>query len=329
MNRIVRFHETGGPEVLRLETIDSPIPGPGEVRLRIRAIGLNRAELMFREGSYIKQAVLPSQLGYEAAGEIEAIGPGVGDFAIGDRVSVIPAFDIDRYSLYGEVSLAPARALVSVPDGVEWADAAAAWMQYGTAWGALVGLAKLAAGQTILISAASSSVGLAAIQIANMLGARAIAVTRRSDKAAALLAAGAAAVIATEEQDIVAEVMELTEGEGAHLVFDPVGGPTFPALVEASAIGGLVIVYGALSDAVTPLPMLTVLVRDITIKSYGFAAVMADDAQIEDMKTFVSEGLRSGALKPIIARTFALDEIREAHRFLQSNLQIGKVVVLP
>jgi NADPH:quinone reductase-like Zn-dependent oxidoreductase len=327
MNRIVRFHETGGPGVLRLETIDPPIPGPGEVRLRVRAIGLNRAELMFREGNYLHDPVLPSQLGYEAAGEIEALGPDVTGFAIGDRVSVIPAFDIDAYSLYGEVSLAPVRALVPVPDGIGWADAAAAWMQYGTAWGALVGVAGLSAGQSVLVNAASSSVGLAAIQIANMLGARPIAVTRRSDKTEALMAAGAAAVIAAEEQDLAAEVMKLTDGIGAQLLFDPVGGPTFPALVEASAVGGLVIVYGALSDAVTPLPMLTLLVRDIAIKSYAFAAVMQDDAQIEKMKSFVSEGMRSGALKPIIARTFSLDKIGEAHGFLHSNMQIGKVIV--
>ncbi|MES3100553.1 zinc-dependent alcohol dehydrogenase family protein [Sphingomonas faeni] len=329
MNRTVRFHETGGPDVLRLEPIEPPAPGHGEVRLRIRAIGLNRAEIMFRQGSYIQAPSLPSQLGYEAAGEIEALGPDVTAFAVGDRVSVIPAFDVDAYGLYGDVSLAPARALVAVPDGVDWADAAASWMQYGTAWGALVGVAGLKAGQTVLITAASSSVGLAAIQIANMLGARPIAVTRRSDKAEALKAAGAVAVIALEEQDVVSEVMGITQGRGADLVFDPVGGPAFPALLEALAIGALAIIYGALSDAVTPLPMLTVLVRDITIRSYGFAAVMQNDGQLREMKAFVTEGMRSGALRPVIARTFPLDEIVEAHRYLQSNAQVGKVVVLP
>lgn len=136
-----------------------------------------------------------------------------------------------------------------------------------------------------------------------MLGARPIALTRRSDKTEALKTAGAAAVIATEEQDLVAEVMTLTNGEGAHLVFDPV--------------------------AVTPLPMLSVLGRDVTIRSYGLAAVMRDDAQIEAMKRFVTEGLLSGALKPVIAHTFSLDEISDAHRHLEANGHVGKVIVTP
>lgn len=327
MPRSVRFHEAGGPEVLRLEEMAIPVPGPGEVRLRIRAIGLNRAEIMFRRGEYIQQPVFPTQLGYEAAGEIEAIGPDVEGFAVGDRVSVIPAFDIDAYGLYGEVSLAPARALVPVPDGVRWEDAAAAWMQYGTAWGALVGVAKLVPGDFVLVTAASSSVGIAAIQIARQLGARPIALTRGSAKADALLAAGAEAVVATEEQDLVAEVMKLTGGEGARVVFDPVGGPQFPKLVDATAIGGLIIVYGALSPDVTPLPMLGVLVRDVTIRSYGLAAVMRDDAQIAAMKAFVNEGLATGGLRPVIAKTYPIDEIVEAHRFLESNRHVGKVIV--
>lgn len=227
MPRTVFFDAFGDASVLRTEQITAPEPGPGEVRLRIRAIGINRAEVLFRAGHYVGEPDFPSQLGYEAAGEIEATGEGVTGWSPGDRVSVIPAFAIDAYGLYGEVSQAPACALVRVPDNMSWTDAAAAWMQYGTAWGGLIQQAKLSAGETVLIPAASSSVGLAAIQIARMAGATPVELTRRYDKAALLLDAGASAVIATEEQNLVEEVMKLTDGKGANVAFDPVGGPAF------------------------------------------------------------------------------------------------------
>jgi NADPH:quinone reductase-like Zn-dependent oxidoreductase len=327
MSRNIFFDETGGPEVLRFQDIDTPEPGAGEVRLRIRSIGVNRAEVMFRAGQYLHQPHFPATLGYEAAGEIEALGPDVSDFAIGDRVSVVPAFDIDKYGLYGEVSLAPARALVRVPKGQSWEAAAASWMQYGTAWGGLVRVAGVERGDVVLIPAASSSVGLAAIHVARMVGAVPVGLTRRSEKAAVLLEAGAELVIATEEQDIASEVMKFTGGKGAQIAFDPVGGPNFPKLVASTAVGGTVVVYGALSEQPTPLPMLDLLVRDVTIKSYAFAASMQSSEEMRDMTRFVSEGLKTGALNPKIAKVFEFSEVVQAHRFLEANGHIGKVVV--
>lgn len=323
----VTFSQIGGPEVLQFNEMQVPEPGQDEVRLRIRSIGLNRAEIMFRAGEYLHQPNFPATLGYEAAGEIEAIGTHVQGFAVGDKVSLVPAFDIDKYGLYGEVSLAPARALVKVPEGQDWVPAAASWMQFGTAWGGLVRVAGVERGDVILITAASSSVGLAAIQIARMIGAVPVALTRGSGKAAALLDAGAERVIATEEQDIVAEVMKFTEGKGARVVFDPVGGIDFPKLVASTAVGGMIVVYGALSEHSTPLPMLDVLVRDVTIKSYALAASMQSPEAMRDMTRFVSEGLRTGTLYPKIAKVFEFDEMVEAHTFLEANGHIGKVVV--
>ncbi|HID7510836.1 TPA: zinc-dependent alcohol dehydrogenase family protein [Enterobacter hormaechei] len=281
------FDAFGDASVLRTEHIAVPKPGPGEVRLRIRAIGINRAEVLFRAGQYVGNPDFPSQLGYEAAGEIEATGEGVTGWSPDDRVSVIPAFAIDAYGLYGEVSLAPERALVRVPDNMSWTDAAAAWMQYGTAWGGLIQQAKLCAGEIVLIPAASSSVGLAAIQIARMSGATPVALTRRSDKATFLLEAGAAAVVATEEQDLVAEVMKLTDGKGADVAFDPVGGPAFMTLVESMASGGRVVIYGSLSPDATTLPLVSMMLRDITLRAYAFAFEMHQDDKIEAMKNFV------------------------------------------
>ena len=327
MSTVVRFHEFGGPEVLRLEEMNTPEPGPGEVRLRVRAIGLNRAEIMFRQGTFLQPELL-SGLGVEAAGEIEALGVGVTGFAVGDQVSVIPIVDFGRSSLYGEVGLAPASALVRIPDGVDWTTAAASYGQYGATWAALSDVAAIKPGQSVLISAASSSLGVAAIQVANLLGARPIALTRRSKKKAALLAAGAAAVIASEERDVVAEVMKLTNDRGADVVFDAVGGTDFPKLVDATAFGGVIIIYGALSDAITPLPTWGVVFRNATIKGFGMPIYVQEPARFEAVKRFVNDSLQSGALKPVIASTFPLSEIVEAHRTLETNEHVGKFVVL-
>src|ERR1700682_3552461 len=220
MTRSVRIHEFGGPEVLRVENVAVGEPGAGEVRLRIHAIGLNRTELTLRSGRLPVKPSLPSPIGFEAAGVIEALGSNVTGFSVGDRVALVPAYNASQYGLYGESSLAPARSLVAIPDSVDFVEAAATWVAFGTAWSGLVAVGALSAGQNVLVSAASSSVGLAAIQIANLLGARPIALTRTSTKAQALLAHGATAVVATEEQDVVAEVHRHTGGVGANLVFD-------------------------------------------------------------------------------------------------------------
>ena len=328
MARGVRFHQTGGPDVLKIEQVDVPAPGAGEVRIRVKALGLNRAEAMFRAGAYLEDPVFPAQLGYEAAGTIDAVGPDVTAFQVDDTVSVVPAFHFADYGMYGDLVLAPARATAKHPETLDWASAAATWMQYLTAWGGLIDIAKLAANDFVLIPAASSSVGLAAIQIANQVGATPVALTRTSTKKAELTEAGAAHVIATDEQDLVQEVMRLTDGKGARVVFDPVGGPTFAKLTKATAVGGIILLYGALSEEATPLPLFDVLGRRQTIRGYVLFEFTSDDAKLAQGRDFVLAGLASGALRPKIAKTFSFDQIVEAHRYLESNTQIGKVVVL-
>jgi NADPH:quinone reductase-like Zn-dependent oxidoreductase len=327
MARVVRFHETGGPEVLRIEEREVPPPGKGEVQIRIHALGLNRAESMFRSGQYLEDPKLPARLGYEAAGTVAAIGPGVEGVEVGDAVSTIPSFSLNAYGLYGDLANAPAQAVVHHPASLSWVEAAAVWMQYLTAYGALIDIAGLTKGDAVVIPAASSSVGLAAIQIAHKLGATPIALTRGSSKRQALVDAGAAHVIATDEQDLVGEILGLTGGKGARVVFDPVGGPTFAKLARAMARLGILFLYGALSPEPTPLPLFDVLGKWITIRGYVLMEITSDPARLERGKRFVNEGLAEGSLKPIIARTFPLEEIVEAHRYLESNQQIGKIVV--
>jgi NADPH:quinone reductase-like Zn-dependent oxidoreductase len=200
-------------------------------------------------------------------------------------------------------------------------------MQYLTAYGALIDIGKLTRGDTILIPAASSSVGLAALQIANKVGAVSVALTRGKSKGQALLDAGAAHVIATDEQDLVKEVLGITGGKGACMVFDPVGGPTFAKLAQATARLGILFLYGALSPEPTPLPLFDVLGKWITIRGYVMLEITSDPARLERAKKFVNDGLADGSFKPLIAKKFPLDQIVEAHRYLESNQQIGKIVV--
>jgi len=327
MARVVRFHETGGPEVLKIEQVDLPPPGPGEVRLNVKALGLNRAESMFRNGQYLETPKFPAQLGYEASGIIEAIGEGVEGYQPGDVVSVVPAFSLNQYGLYGDAAIVPTYALARHPKFLSWEEAAAVWMMYGTAYGALIEIADLQPNDTLLIPAASSSVGLAAIQIARTVGAVPVALTRGSAKRAALEAAGAPHVIVTNEQDLVAETRKITGGKGARVVFDPVGGPTVTKLCQAMSQRGILFQYGALSPEPTPLPLFDVLGKSLTIRGYILGEITSNPASLERAKTFIVEGLSTGKLKPIIAKTFPLDQIVEAHRYLESNEQFGKIVV--
>lgn len=327
MSRIVRIHEYGDASVLRIEDVAVPAPAADEVQIAVKAIGINRAEVMFRNHAYLQEAEFPSRLGYEAAGTVAAVGADVTGFAEGEAVSVIPPLDIARWGTYGEIANVPARLVVKHPAALSFEEAAAVWMQYVTAWGALVEQAKLGEGDFVIVTAASSSVGLAAFQIARMVGATVIATTRTGAKRQALIDAGAHHVIATGEEDLVARVMEITDGQGARVVLDPVGGPSFEPLIESMARGGILLQYGALSDEPTPFPLFSVLGKSLTLKGYLYSEIVSDDAALDRAKAFIVAGLESGALKPRIAHTFPLDAIQDAHRFLESNEQIGKVVV--
>jgi NADPH:quinone reductase-like Zn-dependent oxidoreductase len=327
MARTVTFSKTGGPEVLTINNINIPVPAANEVRIRVKAIGLNRAEAMWRSGAYIEEPVLPAKLGYDAAGIIESVGSNVKDLAIGDHVGTIPAFSQNEYGVYGELILMPAHAVIKSPPSLSFEQVAAIWNPFITSYGALIDGAHLYAGQSVLITAASSSVGLAAIQVANMVGAVPIALTRKSDKKQHLLDAGAAYVIATEEEDVVAVVKEITNGRGADVVFDPVGGSLFAKLLLALTRGGQMFLYGALSNEATPLQLIDVLNQVPVIKGYTVWDITKDPERVEKARKFVFSGIASGALKPMIAKKFAFEQIVDAHRFLESNQQIGKIVV--
>lgn len=325
--RIVRFHTLGEAEVLHLDTLPVPTPGPGEVLLRVKAIGLNRAEVMFRRGQYLQQPVLPSKNGYEASGIVEAVGAGVDASLVGKTVSTVPAFDLSQYGVYGEVAVVPVHAVAEYPAKLSFEEGTSIWMQYLTAYGAIVHFGKLAKGDYLLITAASSSVGIAAIEIAKAEGAISIATTRTQAKKAELLAAGADHVIVTDEEDLAARVNEITGGKGARIVFDPIAGKGIEALAAATAVHGTIFEYGALAPEPTPYPLFTALSKFLTIRGYTLFEIVSNPEWYAAGKQYVYDHLASGAFKPRIDKTFSLDEIVEAHRYMESNAQIGKIVV--
>jgi NADPH:quinone reductase-like Zn-dependent oxidoreductase len=179
----------------------------------------------------------------------------------------------------------------------------------------------------VLIPAASSSVGLAAIQIANWAGAVPVALTRTSAKAAALTAQGAKHVIATGETDLAAEVMRLTGGKGARVAFDPVGGPYVDTLASAMAEDGVIIIYGSLSGQPTPYPHWPAAMKSLSLRGWVASYIWSHPARYERVRALILRGLADGHLKPVIAKTFPLRQIAQAHAYLESNAQIGKVVV--
>ncbi|TIT26418.1 MAG: NADPH:quinone reductase, partial [Mesorhizobium sp.] len=191
----------------------------------------------------------------------------------------------------------------------------------------LIDIAKLGREDFVVITAASSSVGLAAIQIANIVGAAPIAVTRTSAKKQALLEFGAAHVIASANEDLEARLKEIAGPDNIQVVLDAVGGPIFEPLTAAMARGGILIEYGGLSREPTPFPLFAVLAKTLTLRGYLVHELTGDPAKLEAAKAFILDGLMSGALKPVISRTFPFDQIVEAHRFLESNEQFGKIVV--
>ena len=338
MARIVRFARHGGPEVLELH--DEPLeqPGEGEIRLRIEAIGLNRAEIMFRTGAYVASPAFPSRIGIEASGMIDALGPGVTDFALGDRVAAVPFISWDqwgnwtadsviKYGVYGESAVVPAFCVARNPRGISAVEAGALWCQYATAWGGLVDYAGVSSDDIVLVTAASSSAGLGGLQIAKNAGAMVIAATRKAEKADFLFGAGADHVVATEEEDLETRVKAITGGQGFTIAYDPVGGAFIGDLVAAAQPCGLIVNYGNLRTEAIDIPVLPMLAKRLRFKFHSLYDTMRLSEKRARCFAFVHDEVAAGALKPIVDRTFPLEQIVEAHRYMESNVQRGKIVV--
>jgi NADPH:quinone reductase-like Zn-dependent oxidoreductase len=322
------FDHAGGADVIELRSVAVPAPQDGEVRVRINAIGLNRSEAMFREGWHPVQPDFPSRLGYEAAGVVESIGAGVTRFAAGDRVSTLPIMELNARGAYGEMFTVPAALVVESPPELSDEETAALWSSYMTAYGMVVELVKIEAGDWILVTAASSSLGPPIMQILAQLGARVIATTRGREKAEAIRAMGAEHVVVTGDEDLAERVMAITGGRGVRFVFDPVAGPLVETLAQVTQPYGAIVLYGVLDFEAAPLPIMPVIGKNLSI--IGYAMMLEDQPERNERAiAFIREGVRAGTLKPLLGKRFPLDEIRNAARYFDSMQQIGKIIVVP
>ncbi|MEE2057361.1 zinc-dependent alcohol dehydrogenase family protein [Rhodococcus artemisiae] len=320
MPRVVIFDRTGDPDVLRI--VDEP--AAGEVRIKMEAIGLNRLDQMMREGTYPRPIHLPhARIGCEGTGTIDAVGEGVEEFRVGDAVIVtaLPASDLN--GTYADYTTVPAHAVIARPDSLDAVHSAALWVAGSTAYGALIEKAHMRPADHVLITAASSGVGLAAIQVANQIGAVPIAITRRATKRDALLAAGASAVIVTDEDDLQESVRRLTGSVGADIILDSVMGPGLSDLAQTARPGGTLVAVGWLDPRPAPFPM----TGPLTIHRYVGFELLLDPDTTRRIAAFLSAGARSGTLQPTIDSVFTLDDIARAHRHLETGDQIGKIVV--
>jgi NADPH:quinone reductase-like Zn-dependent oxidoreductase len=278
-------------------------------------------------GLYLEKPELPSGVGYEASGVVEAVGPDVDSSWIGRKVSTVPGFSMNRYSVLGEEAIVPAAVIAAYPEKLSPIEGTAIWMQYLTAWGGLVNLGKIGRGDFAVISAASSSVGLAAIQITKDEGATSIATTRTSKKTSEIRALGADHVIATEEENLVTRVNEITKGKGARVIFDPVAGPFVEKLAETAAYHGILIVYGSLSLQPTPFPLAASMGNQLTMRGYTLREVINAPELSRVARGYVFDRVADGRFRVKIAKTFPFAQTADAYRYLESNEQIGKVVI--
>ena len=320
----IRMHRFGGPDVLTFDEIPEPDPGPGEVRIAVAATGLNRVDADVREGRARFPVTLPHVLGLETVGRIDALGPGVdAAWAIGDRVT--PRMNAAGVTLgitapggYAERVVAPAAALVRVPDALDDVHAASLQLSYGTAYHALFGRARLTAGETVLVTSVSGLVAAAAVRLARRAGARVIGT---SSSAQRLAAADLDAGIDYTSADVAARVRELTDGRGVDVAFEHAGSPHFPAAMASLAPEGRLVTIGAHAGEVVELDVLPFFRQEQT--------VLGSRGSTHEELAEVFRLAEAGEIRQEVAGTFELREAARAMEMLEGREVVGKVVVVP
>ncbi|WP_158578823.1 zinc-dependent alcohol dehydrogenase family protein [Spongiactinospora rosea] len=313
---------------LVIRDLDVPEPGPGEASIRVSAYGLNQADILLMNNRHYTRSDLPMRLGYESSGIVAAVGSGVTRFKAGDRVSTVPNID-GPYSCANEYALAREEFTTPWPEGWSAAEAAGFWMQYLTAYYPMKEIFPVAAGDWVLITAASGGTGLGAIRIAKTLGARVIATTRTSAKRDFLMEQGADATVATAEEDVTAAIMSITGGEGVRLISDGVGGGFVAEYVNALAFNGIAYVHGGLSGTNdVSFPILSLVHRRAGLYGYSLINEVRDPESLRRGIAFVTERIADGRLgRPVIDRVYPLEEAVAAYERMKAGLQRGKIVV--
>lgn len=321
--RAIRVHEIGGPDVLRLETTDDPVPDAGEALVRMEAIGVNFIEVYHRKGLY--KSSLPFTPGTEGAGRVVAVGSGVHDVSVGDRVA-----SQNFMGSYAELSLAKAERLVPLPEGLGTRDGAAAMLQGMTAHYLATSVHVIKPGDRCLVHAAAGGVGLLLCQIAKRMGAYVIGTVSTEEKAALARDAGADDTILYTKQDFVAEVLRITKGAKLHVVYDSVGATTFLKSLECLVPRGMLALFGQSSGPVPPFdPAFLAQHGSLFLTRPTLAHYVATSEELAWRAGDVLSCVRDGSLTLRIDREVPLAHAAEAHHALEGRRTMGKVLLVP
>ncbi|MEZ5930361.1 MAG: NADPH:quinone oxidoreductase family protein [Alphaproteobacteria bacterium] len=322
--RAVVCREPGGLEGLELGELPVPEPGAGEVLVRVRAAGLNFADLLMVKGEYQEKPTPPFAPGLEIAGTVERLGDGVLGFEVGQRVMATP-----NYGGFAEFALARASDLVALPDDVDDVVAAGFAIAYGTAYGSLQWATQLAAGETLLVHGAAGGVGLATVECGKALGAEVIGTARGAERLEVVKAHGADHVIDTGSEDIRERVKALTGGRGVDVVFDPIGGDVFDASLRSLAWGGRLLVIGFAGGRVQQIPANILLVKNVSAIGFYWGSYRKHDpARVQDGFKTLLGWASDKRIRPHVSMTFELPRFREALEALQQRKSTGKVVLV-
>lgn len=315
--------------VLRVTPLETAPLLVDEVRYRVEAFALNRADMLYLDDAHYSVARLPSRICSEACGIVEEVGSAVTRFQPGDRVTSIPFHNTREtdHGVAGEMATTPEAYLMPWPEGLSAPEACSVTMQYLTAYYPLVEIAEVGPGDWVLVTAASSSAGLAAIQLARLRGARVIAQTRSGSKSPALLAAGADRAVASDSEDLAAAILDATEGAGVRVAYDPIAGRFIDRYVEALAYGSIVFQYGVLESPRIEADLVSLVRRNAIIHPHSLFNHVNDEAALLRGTTFLGAALARGDLRPVIDTVFPWDRALEAFEYLQGTAHTGKVVV--
>lgn len=320
--RAIQVREFGGPEVLRYEEVPGPTPGPGEVLLRIKAVGINFADYLMRIGAYPNAGALPLIPGLESAGTVEALGEGVTHVTVGQRV-----LSWGRRS-YAEFANAPGWAVQAAPDGLSFEELATIPVAYGTAWHALVVRAQVQAGERVLIHAAGSGVGSAALLLAKALGAWVVVTAGQDWKLERARAMGADATINySTAADVAAEVQRVTEGQGVNVVLEGVGKATFPASVKSLADEGRLVIYGAPSGPRVELDARPTIFRNLTLYGMSVTTSPRFADTVDAFSRIALPWFEDGRLKPVVDSVYPLAEVGDAMQRMIDRALFGKIIL--
>ena len=323
MPKAVRFHQTGGPEVLRYEDVEVGEPGPGEVRIRHVAVGLNFADTYFRNGTY--PVPLPAGMGVEASGVIQSVGPGVSGFAPGDRVTYTGF--VNTLGAYSTERLVPAAPLIKLPEAIGFETAAAMTMRGLTSAYLMRRIHPFKAGDTILLHAAAGGVGLIVAQWAKLLGLTVIGTVSNATKAEIARAHGCDHTIDYSHEDVARRVRELTAGVGVDVVFDSVGRSTFMASLDSLRRRGLMVCVGTASGTIPPFdPQLLAMKGSLYLTRPALADYIADPAEKAALAEEIFGHVAAGRIRIEINQHYALEDAVQAHRDLESRKTTGSSI---